>query len=153
MKVPEVTRKKSNSKQDEIIERMKMVRSSGFQDANQLHEDAKRLVDWKAYVQAKPLLSVAVVSLIGFAAFRRVGGAGTTKSTLRESAVQPTSTRLQIPSAWQSKAIAIASEFAQASLKKYLLSLVQREVLERAPHDKSPNVNRNPSFSDAGPSP
>lgn len=142
--------KKSTSKTDAIVERMRQIRSSGLEDAVQLHEDAKRLVDWKSYVRTKPFLSIAVAALIGFAAFRKGVVAGQTKSTGGASLPQPTYARLHIPNAWRSRAIAVVSQFVAGTLKKYLLNLVQREVLERTSHDRSPTPSPKSNHSGPG---
>jgi hypothetical protein len=51
---------------------MRMVRMSGNAHAIDLQGKAKRLVDWKEYVKAKPILSVASVSLLGFGLVRNL---------------------------------------------------------------------------------
>ena len=55
---------------EQIIERMRSVRMSGHDHVVELQGEAKRLVDWKEYVRAKPILSVAVASLVGFGVVR-----------------------------------------------------------------------------------
>ena len=138
--------KKSISNPDEIVERMRQVRSSGFQRAVQLHDDAGRLFDWKEYARTRPLFSVAVVSMIGFGVVRMLTP-GPNKSNIYSSSQRsiasqrPNSARMQIPSEWRTSVIAIVSQFAQESLKKYLLNLVQRNVSERTSHDQSRNSN------------
>jgi len=90
------------------------------------------------------------VSLIGFGAFRKWMGSGSSKSALSTPPTQPTSSKLQIPREWKSSAIAIISQIAQATFKKHLLNLVQRELFERTSHDQS--VNANAKGHSGGPS-
>jgi len=144
LKVVEVKLNNPTSKPEEIVDRMRQVRSSGLEHAGQLHVDARQLVDWKSYARARPLISVAVVSLIGFGAFRKWAVAGPSKSTLTTPSKQPTSPGIQIPKGWRSSAIAVISQIAQATLKKHLLNLVQREIFERNFHDQSANSNAKP---------
>ena len=61
---------KSAGDVDELLARMQSVRACGYYHAEVLHGEAKRLVDWKEYVRAKPLMSIAVASLVGFSIVR-----------------------------------------------------------------------------------
>ena len=126
---------------DQIVERMRRVRAFGFQRASELHDDAKRLVDWKAYARATPLVSAAAMSLLGFGAIRFIfsrGGRESTRSTLDK---RPARAGSQVPNDWKSGAIAFASQMAQSTLKKYILHFVQHQLFERTAHDQSTESN------------
>ena len=141
LKVILVSRHKSKIDSDAIAERMREVREAGLQDAAQLHDDAEQLVDWKAYVRASPFVSIAVTSLIGFGAFRKLKGMGSSRSTQNTQGKQTMLSGVQATSNWRSSATAILSEIVQTTVKKYLLNLVQHELFERTSRDQSTGSN------------
>ena len=109
-----------------LLSRMESVRASGYDHAGELHCEAKRLVDWKEYVRSKPLMSVAVASVIGFSLVRSTLGISSQTNQLpsRNMNVQESPTSSQ--STWRSGAIALVSNVATTAIKHYLASLLQR---------------------------
>jgi len=126
---------------DELMGRMRAVRASGYDHAGSLHVDAKRLVDWKEYVRSKPLVSIAVASLVGF---------GVVRSTFRGTSSSPSSSSspefypMVTPSSsnqatWKSSLISLATNVATTALKHYFTTLIQRGKTEGGFHDRFRN--------------
>lgn len=141
LKVILVSRHKSKIDPDAIAERMREVRASALQDAAQLHDDAEQLVNWKAYARASPFVAIAVMSLIGFGAFRKLAAMGSSSSTRDMQGKQSVLSEMQATSNWRSSTTAILSEIIQTTVKKYLLNLVQHELFERTSRDQSTGSN------------
>jgi hypothetical protein len=127
---------------DELIERMRAVRASGYDHAGALHGKAKRLVDWKEYVRSKPLVSVAVASLVGFSVVRGTfrGSSPSTSSSASglHPAVTPSSSN---QATWKRSVISLATNVATTALRHYFSTLIQRGKMEGGFHDR---------FRDAG---
>jgi len=159
LKVILVSRQKSKIDPDAIAERMREVRASALQDAAQLHDDAEQLVNWKAYARASPFVAIAVMSLIGFGAFRKLAAMGSSSSTQDIQGKQSVLSGMQATSNWRSSTTAILSEIIQTTVKKYLLNLVQHELFERTSRDQSTGSNstaqhaRQSSTSNGEPAP
>lgn len=125
-------------KVDELIEQMRAVRASGHDHAGALHGEAKRLVDWKEYVRSKPLVSIAVASLVGFSfvrgAFR---GSSPSSSASKINSVVMRSSPNQV--SWKSSVIALATNVATTALKHYFTTLIQRGKAEGGSNDRFRN--------------
>jgi len=115
---------------DLLIARMREVRSAAQSHVGELQGEAKRLVDWKEYVLAKPIASVAAASILGFAIIRstvRTLSWTTSKQVLGEN---NRSDQSSVKSTLASSAIALATSIASSSLKSYFANLVQRSISE-----------------------
>lgn len=125
---------------DELLSRMQAVRASGYDHAGELHGEARRLVDWKEYVRSKPIMSVAVASVIGFSMIRSTLGMSSQTNPLpsRNTNVLENSTSSQ--SSWKSGAIALVSNVATTALKHYFASLLQRRSTEGGFNDRFRNT-------------
>ncbi len=126
---------------DEIMERMRAVRASGHDHAGALHGEAKRLVDWKEYVRSKPLISIAVATLVGFSVMRSTFGASSPSTTTSPSTgfqplVTPSSSN---HATWKSSVISMATNLATTALKNYFSTLLQRGKSEGGFHDRFRN--------------
>ena len=124
---------------DDLIERMRAVRASGYDHAGALHGEAKRLVDWKEYVRSKPLVSIAVASLVGFSVVRSAlrGSSPLTSSSLGFSPVTTPSSSNQVT--WKNSVISLATNVATTALKHYFTTLIQRGKTEGGFHDRFRN--------------
>ena len=60
---------KADTEAEQIVERMCSVRNAGYDHVVALQGEAKRLIDWKEYARAKPILT----TLPGFS--EGIGGA------------------------------------------------------------------------------
>ena len=119
-----------------LIERMNTVRSAGYSHAEQLQGEAKRLVDWREYVLAKPISSVAFASILGFVI---------TRSTMN-STPRPISNPLplekselvnaSVPASFAGGVIGLATSIASSAIKSYVANWVQARILERSSHDR-----------------
>lgn len=109
-----------------IIERMRLVRSAGHDHADELHGEAKRLFDWTEYVRAKPLVSIAVASLLGFSivrsAMRTVSKPNLPDSMARSLPIATKSMRSTLTTGFINLAISIAN----SAVKNYFATLSQR---------------------------
>ncbi len=127
---------------DELIERMRAVRASGYDHAGALHGEAKRLVDWKEYVRSKPLVSIAVASLVGFSVVRGTfrsssPSPSSTSAPGTNSVLMPTSSN---QASWKSSVIALATNVATTAVKHYFTTLVQRGKTGGGFHDRFRNA-------------
>ena len=124
---------------DDLIERMRAVRASGYDHAGALHGEAKRLVDWKEYVRSKPLVSIAVASLVGFSVVRSTlrSSSPLTSSSLGFSPVTTPSSSNQVT--WKNSVISLATNVATTALKHYFTTLIQRGKTEGGFHDRFRN--------------
>lgn len=118
-----------------LIERMRYVRSAGNLHASELQGEAQRLVDWKEYVLAKPLVSIAAASVFGFALARSTMRAisRTTRSS-NDSQSRPTAESSVLANV-ASGAMALGTSIASSALKSYFANLVQRSLVERGSSD------------------
>ena len=120
----------------ELLARMQMVRASGYNHAGELHGEAKRLVDWKEYVRSKPLMSIAVASLVGFSIVRSTLGTNSQVNPARASSNNTLENSLSGKSSWKSGAIALVSNVASTAVKHYLASLLQPRKTEGGFNDR-----------------
>lgn len=130
---------------DELLARMQLVRESGYCHADELHSEARRLLDWREYVRSKPLMSIAVASLIGFRFVR-----GALRSSPRLQAAIPVNAAIlqdskssqssqSSQSSWKSVAFALAANVASTAAKHYLVSLIQPRRSEGGFNDRFRN--------------
>ncbi len=136
----------SNAEDDvqEIVERMRSVRSSGVDYAGKLHGEAMRLVDWKEYVRAKPLVSIAAASLMGFTIMRGTMRASHGSALFVSSAKQPLFAARTMKSNFASGVLAIATSIASSAMKNYFAKLserMERSNLEGGSNDRFRHVN------------
>ena len=121
---------------DQIIERMRMVRMSGNAHAIDLQGKAKRLVDWKEYVKAKPILSVASVSLLGFGLVRSLTLAAS-KPSPSSSTNQPIRSGTSPLKTTLSSSVAnLAITFVTNAVKAYVANLMQNGITKGNLHDR-----------------
>jgi len=120
----------------ELLTRMQTVRASGYNHAGELHGEAKRLVDWKEYVRSKPLMSIAVASLVGFSIVRITLGANPQVNPARGSSHNTLENSMLGKSSWKSGAIALVSNVASTAVKHYLASLLQPRKTEGGSNDR-----------------
>ncbi|MEI7460366.1 MAG: hypothetical protein WCK15_13220 [Pirellula sp.] len=125
---------------EQIIERMRSVRMSGHDHVVELQGEAKRLVDWKEYVRAKPILSVAAASLVGFGVIRNalfvVSKPPPSMLAMGAPLVDNNSFRSTIGSSIATLATSIVSN----AVKTYIANMLQRgiatgEINDRFQHD------------------
>ena len=119
---------KPESDVNELLARMQMVRASGYNHAGELHGEAMRLVDWKEYVRSKPLMSIAIASLVGFSIVRITFGSKAqtmpepqSRNTVPEKSRSSESSQ----SSWKNGAITLVTSVASTAAKNYLMTLLQ----------------------------
>jgi len=135
-----VAQSKTEVDVEQIIERMRSVRLSGHDHVVELQGEAKRLVDWKEYVRAKPLLSVAAASLVGFGVVRNAFFvvSDTPPSMLASGA--PLVDSKSIRSTIGSSITTLATSIVSNAVKTYIANMLQRgiakgEINDRFQHD------------------
>ncbi len=122
-----------------LLERMKIVRATGYDHAGELHVEAKRLVDWKEYVRAKPLMSVAVASLVGFSIVRVTLGTSSRAIGSTDSSIPSLERSISRQSSWTSGAMALVTNVASTAIKHYIVSLLQTRRTEGNFNDRFRN--------------
>ncbi len=125
---------------DDLLARMQRVRASGYSHAGELQGEAKRLVDWKEYVRSKPLMSIAVASLVGFSFVRSALGANSQVVPARASSHNALENSMSSQSSWKSGAITLVSNVALTAVKQYLSSLLQSRRTEGGFNDRFRNT-------------
>ena len=118
-----------------LIERMRYVRSAGQSHASELQGEAKRLVDWKEYVLAKPIVSIAAASVLGFAIVRSTMRAISSPTPSSDDARIRPATESSVVSNVASGAMALGTSIASSAIKSYFANLVQRSLVERGSSD------------------
>ena len=127
---------------NELLARMQRVRACGYYHAEELHSEAKRLVDWKEYVRSKPLTSIAVASLVGFSIVHSTFCANSRTGQQHSSgnAVQTNSkSNKSISSSWESRVFELVASVATTAIKHYLASLLQPRRTEGGFNDRFRN--------------
>ena len=121
---------------DQIIERMRLVRTSGKDHAIDLQGEAKRLLDWKEYVRAKPILSVVSATLLGFGVVRQLIFASskpsTIPSTIQSLKLEPSPLKTTL----SSSIAKLASTIVTNAVKTYVANLMQHGAGKGNSHDR-----------------
>ena len=134
----------------ELLARMQSVRACGNYHAEELHVEAKRLVDWKEYVRSQPLMSIAVASMVGFSIVRSALGTNSqsnpplpcSTTPLENSNSSQSSQSIQPrQSNWKSGAIALIASVATTVAKYYLVTLLQPRRTEGGFNDRFRNTD------------
>jgi hypothetical protein len=120
----------------QIIERMRLVRRSGKDHAIDLQGEAKRLVDWKEYVKAKPILSVACASLLGFGLVRNLMLAASKPSPSSSTKQSTRSDPSPFKTTLSSSVANLASTIVTNAVKTYVASLMQNGPAKGNSHDQ-----------------
>jgi hypothetical protein len=125
---------------DKIIERMRSVRMSGHDHVVELQGEAKRLVDWKEYVRAKPLLSVTAASLVGFGVVRNAFLVVSDPPPSMLASGAPLVDSKSIRSTIGSSITTLATSIVSNAVKTYIANMLQRgiakgEINDRFQHD------------------
>ena len=121
---------------DQIIERMRTVRMSGKAHATDLQRKAKRLVDWKEYVKAKPILSVASVSLLGFGLVRNLMVAASKPSPSSPTRQPARSDASPLKTTLSSSVANLAITVVTNAVKTYVANLMQHGTGKGNSHDR-----------------
>ena len=121
---------------DQIVERMRMVRMSGNAHAIDLQGKAKRLVDWKEYVKAKPILSVASVSLLGFGLVRNLMLAAPKPSPSSPTRQPTRSDTSPLKTTLSSSVANLAITVVTNAVKAYVANLMQNGTTKGNLHDR-----------------
>ncbi len=124
---------------DELLARMQSVRASGRYHAGELHGEANRLVDWKEYVRSKPLMSIAVASLVGFSVVRSTLGTNSPRSHPLPDKTAVFENAKSSQSSWKSGAIALVANVASTAIKHYVASLLHPRKTEGGFNDRFRN--------------
>jgi len=119
-----------------LIRRMRTLRSEGHSHAGEIQEEAKRLVDWKEYVLAKPLTTVAASFLLGFVIVRSFANAKPESLSQRlNSSLLPAASG-SLGSTIARGAITLATSVASSALKNYVSQFTQDFTSGREPNDR-----------------
>ena len=126
----------SSQQADLLIDRMRVVRSVGYSHAHALQGEAKRLVDWREYVLSKPLVSVAAVSVLGFAIVR--GVLRSVSVTTRENPLDTSQFNSNglAKSTLMNGVLTLGTSIASSAIKRYVANLVQNGITDRGESDR-----------------
>ncbi len=126
---------------NELLSRMQSVRACGYNHATELHDEAKRLVDWKEYVRSQPLISIAAASLIGFSVVRSTLGTNSQSNPPLPSSTTALENSKSSQSSWKSGAFALVASVATTAAKYYLMTLLQPRRAKGGFNDRSCNAD------------
>jgi hypothetical protein len=121
---------------DQIMERMRLVRMSGKAHAVDLQGKAKRLIDWKEYVKAKPILSVASVSLLGFGLVRNLMLAASKPSPSSPTRLPTRPETSPLKTTLSSSIANLAITVVTNAVKTYVANLMQNGTTKGSLHDR-----------------
>lgn len=127
-----------------LLSRMQSVRACGYNHATELHDEAKRLVDWKEYVRSQPLISIAAASVIGFSVVRSTLGTNSQSNPPLPSsttALENSKSSQSSQSSWKSGAFALVASVATTAAKYYLMTLLQPRRAKGGFNDRSYNAD------------
>jgi hypothetical protein len=116
---------KAVPKAHEIIERMDVLRASGLRHAVELRTGAKRVVDWKEYVRAKPILFVAIASLSGFGLIRSIVSNTSRRSSPVKLSVEARNGTPSLRSTIGKSIGMAATAIVSSAVKNYVASLME----------------------------
>ncbi len=134
-----VAHSKTEMDADQIIERMRSVRRSGYDHVVELQGEAKRLADWKEYVRAKPILSIAAASLVGFGLVRNAFSVvSKTPPSMLSDALPRDNTRSIRSTIYSSVATLVTSTVSNA-VKTYIKNMLQRGIARGNINDRFKN--------------
>jgi len=120
---------------DALIERMRTVRSAGYSHADEIQEEAKRLIDWKEYVLTKPLTSVAATFLLGFVVVRNLARPAPELAPQDLNANRYPSSNLSLGSTIARGALTLATSVVSSALRKYVSQFTQDYTFGRESSD------------------
>jgi len=121
---------------DLLIRRMRAVRSEGYSHAVEIQEEAKRLVDWKEYVLAKPLTTVAASILLGFVVVRKFARVAPESQSQRLDTSQHLPTSTSLGSTIARGAFTLATSVASTALRNYISQFTQDFTAGRKSNDR-----------------
>ena len=116
---------KAYTEAQEIVERMCSVRNVGYDHVVALQGEAKRLIDWKEYVRAKPILFVAVASLLGFSIVRKATQVVSKSSSPTMVVGDFTKDSKSFRSTLTSSLATLATSMASNAIKSYIVNTIQ----------------------------
>ena len=120
-----------------LIERMRTVRSAGYSHAGEIQEEAKRLVDWKEYVLAKPLTSVTATFLTGFVIVRGLTRIARESSSLTLNSKPNFLTSGSLGSTIARSAMTLATTVASSAVRNYISKFTHDITYGRESNDRS----------------
>ena len=140
---------KAEAEAEQIVERMRSVRAEGYDHVVALQSEAKRLVDWKEYARAKPILFVAAASLLGFGLVRKTAQVvlkPDSRTLIGENSLNdPRSFRSTLTSSMATLATSMVSN----AIKSYIANMMQRANSEGNSNDRlRNNGSKDDQFSE-----
>ena len=138
---------------DQIIQRMSEVRDSGQASVRNIQHEAKRLVDWKEHVKARPLTAVSLCSLAGFLfvhKFAKVRHSRFPSSAPDSTSKETFGASVAIPrTSWMNPLIQSTREVVIAGAKNALLTAVKKFLVEGLSHDRLSSRTRIPDSANS----
>jgi hypothetical protein len=130
---------KADTQAEQIAERMCSVRNAGYDHVVALQGEAKRLVDWKEYVRAKPILFVAGASLLGFSLVRKATQLVSKSASPTMVVGDSTNDSKSFRSTLTGSMATFATSMASNAIKSYIVNMMQRVNSEGSSNDRFRN--------------
>ncbi len=123
-----------------IVLRMQDVREEGSVCAENMQYEAKRLVDWREHVKARPLLAVSFCSVVGFVLVRTISRSirPVTAVPHRQDQRAQMSAPVQEPlqAHWTAPLAQTTKELVATAAKNLLSAAIKKYVVEGFRHDR-----------------
>lgn len=132
--------------ENEIVLRMRMLRSTGVHGVDKLHHEAQRVTDWREHVRAQPVIATAAASLLGLFVVRTLfNGRGFARPDIFPSAQANLSGQVRAidTSTKPTKSSALwsfGSGIVGMVVKQWLTGIVQKQLGDLS-HTPKPNTN------------
>ena len=131
--------------ENEIVLRMRELRSAGIGGVDKLHNQAQRVTDWREHVRAQPAVAATAATLLGFFAVRTLVGSrslarNATSQTGQQvhsegSHVGESSSRPKSSVLWS-----VVGNVASTVARQWLTRVVQKQLGEMSHAAKSNNT-------------
>ena len=131
--------------ENEIVLRMRELRSAGLGGVDKLHNQAQRVTDWREHVRAQPAVAATAATLLGFFAVRTLVGSrslarNATSQTGQQvhsegSHVGESSSRPKSSVLWS-----VVGNVASTVARQWLTRVVQKQLGEMSHAAKSNNT-------------
>ncbi len=141
--------------EDEIVLRMRELRTAGIRGVDRLHSQAQRVTDWREHVRAQPVVATTAASLLGFFAVRTLVGSSSLSGNATSQTGQQvhskvvhvgeSSTRPKSSVLWS-----VVGNVVSTVARQWLTRVVQKQLGEMSHATKSNNtVERSNSTTGA----
>ena len=132
--------------ENEIVLRMRELRSAGIRGVDKLHDQAQRVTDWREHVRAQPAVAATAATLLGFFAVRTLVGSRSFTSDATSQTGSPVHAEVghfggSLTSRPKSSVLwSVVGNVASTVARQWLTRVVQKQLGELSHAAKSNNT-------------